>query len=346
MMKIAPADFGSLENKRLCEPDKNARSPVLSFVVPVYGSPESLQPLYERVQSICTTMGLSYELVLVDDCCPYNSWAVVKQIAEIDPAVVGIRFSRNFGQHAAIQAGLMLTKGEWIVVMDCDLQDRPEEVPALIAKAREGFEVVRAQRVARNDPWYRRVASKMFYALLSFLTDTRQSPAVGNFGVYSRRVITEILGWQESSKYFPAIVPWIGFRQAELPVAHAPRFAGQSSYDLSKLVRLALDVIVGFSDKPLRLVMSFGLAMAGFSFCLSLTVLLLYFAGLVTVEGWTSIALSLWFLSGCMLFALGLTGLYIGRILVETKGRPSFIVESTVSQATSIPQCFVKPQRP
>jgi glycosyltransferase involved in cell wall biosynthesis len=343
-MKIAPADF-SLENKPQCEPDKNARSPMLSFVVPVYGSPESLQPLYERVQSVCATMGLSYELVLVDDCCPRNSWATVKQLAEIDPAVIGIHLSRNFGQHAAIQAGLTLAKGEWIVVMDCDLQDRPEEVPALLAKARQGFEVVRAQRVARNDPWYRRVASKMFYALLSFLTDTRQSPAIGNFGIYSRRVITEILSWQESSKYFPAIVPWIGFAQTELSVSHAPRFAGRSSYNLRKLVRLALDVIIGFSDKPLKLLMAVGLAMAGLSFCVSFVVLLFYFAGLVTVEGWTSIALSLWFLSGCMLFALGLTGLYIGRILVETKGRPSFIIESTVSQVTSIQQCIVKPPK-
>jgi len=284
-------------------------------------------------------MALSYELILVDDCCPRNSWSVVKQIAEIDPAVVGIHLSRNFGQHAAIQAGLMLTKGEWIIVMDCDLQDRPEEVPALLAKAGEGFEVVRAKRVERSDPWYRRVASKVFYALLSFLTDTHQSPAIGNFGVYNRRVITQILSWQESSKYFPAIVPWIGFRQAELPVAHAPRFAGRSSYNLRKLIRLALDVIVGFSDKPLKLVMGVGLTMAGFSFCVSFIVLLLYFAGLVTIEGWTSIVLSLWFLSGCMLFALGLTGLYIGRILVETKGRPSFIVESTVSQATLIQHC-------
>ncbi len=345
MTKIALADFTPLEKKQLCEPDKNARSPRLSFVVPVYGSPESLQPLYERVHSICTTMGLSYELILVDDGCPRSSWTVVKQIAETDPAVIGIHLSRNFGQHAAIQAGLMLTKGEWIVVMDCDLQDRPEEVPALLAKAREGFEVVRAKRVARNDPWYRRVASKIFYALLSFLTDTNQSSAVGNFGIYSRRVITEILSWQESSKYFPAIVPWIGFTQAELPVSHAPRFAGRSGYNLRKLVHLALDVIVGFSDKPLKLVMGVGLAMAGLSFCISFMVLLFYFAGLVTVEGWASIALSLWFLSGCMLFALGLTGLYIGRILVETKGRPTFIVEATVSQATSIQQCVAKPPR-
>jgi glycosyltransferase involved in cell wall biosynthesis len=303
----------------------------LSFVVPVYGSPESLQPLYDRVRLVCAEAGLSHELILVDDCCPRNSWAVVKRIAEDDPSVTGVRLSRNFGQHAAIQAGLSLAKGEWIVVMDCDLQDRPEEVPALLAKAQEGFEIVRAKRVERNDPWTRRIASRFFYALLSFLTNTQQSADVANFGVYSSRVIAEILAWQESSKYFPAIVPWIGFAQVEIPVGHDSRFSGHSSYNIKKLFNLAIDLIVGFSDKPLTLVMAGGLAMAVASFCVAFAVVVLHVVGFITVQGWTSIVLSLWFLSGCLLFALGLVGLYVGRILVETKGRPTFIIDSIVS---------------
>ncbi len=320
------SDEGCLDSNR------NSASPDLSFVIPVYGSPESLEPLSSRVRSVCLRMGVSYELILVDDRCPFNSWASIGSITEKDPSVTGVRLSRNFGQHAAIQAGLSLATGAWIIVMDCDLQDRPEEVPALLAKAREGFDIVRARRVERNDPWFRRLLSRLFYSLLSFLTDTQQSPDIANFGVYHSRVIARILAWQESSKYFPAIIPWVGYAQTEISVEHDKRFSGQSSYNIRKLFRLAVDVIVGFSDKPLTLVMTAGLAMAATSFCVAFAVLLLHVVGLITVEGWTSIVLSLWFLSGCLLFALGLVGLYVGRILIETKGRPTFIIDRVVSR--------------
>ena len=177
-------------------------APYLSFVVPVYGSPESLEPLAQRVKDVCAGMGVSYELILVDDRCPKNSWLSIKRLAEDDHAIVGISLSRNFGQHAAIQAGLSRVRGEWVVVMDCDLQDRPEEVPKLWAKALEGFDVVRAKRANRSDPWYRRFFSRVFYTFLSYLTDTHQSPQFSNFGIYNRRVIEVITQWQEEFEIF------------------------------------------------------------------------------------------------------------------------------------------------
>lgn len=309
--------------------------PYLSFVVPVYGSPESLEPLSQRVKNVCAGMGVSYELILVDDRCPKNSWLSIKRLAENDPAIVGVRLSRNFGQHAAIQAGLSRTRGEWIVVMDCDLQDRPEEVPRLYAKALEGFDIVRAKRANRADPWYRRFLSKVFYAFLSYLTDTHQSPQFSNFGIYNRRVIDVITQWQEESKYFPAIVSWIGFSQSVLTVEQDARFEGHSSYTFAKLIGLGMNVIVGFSDKPLKLVMVTGFVIALLSFGMTFLVLILHFLGTLTVQGWASIALSLWFAAGCLLFAVGLTGLYVGRILVEVKGRPSFIIDSVMASADS-----------
>jgi dolichol-phosphate mannosyltransferase len=307
--------------------------PYLSFVVPVYGSPESLEPLCGRIKAVCAGMGMSYELVLVDDRCPKNSWLSIGRIAKDDPAIVGVRLSRNFGQHAAIQAGLSRARGDWIVVMDCDLQDRPEEVARLWAKAREGFDVVRAKRANRSDPWYRRFFSKSFYNLLSYLTDTHQNPEFSNFGIYSRKVIDVVTQWQEESKYFPAIVSWVGFSQATLTVEQDQRFSGPSSYTFAKLVKLGMNVIVGFSDKPLKLVMAAGFTMALLSFSMALFILVSHLMGVLTVEGWASIALSLWFLAGCLLFALGLTGLYIGRILIEVKGRPSFIIDRVLIHA-------------
>jgi polyisoprenyl-phosphate glycosyltransferase len=307
--------------------------PYLSFVVPVYGSPESLEPLSQRIRNVCAGMGVSYELILVDDRCPKNSWLSIKCLAEDDHAIVGVRLSRNFGQHAAIQAGLSRVRGEWIVVMDCDLQDRPEEVPRLWAKALEGYDVVRAKRANRSDPWYRRFFSKAFYTFLSYLTDTHQSPQFSNFGIYNRRVIEVITQWQEESKYFPAIVSWIGFSQSFLAVEQDRRFEGHSSYTFTKLIGLGMNVIVGFSDKPLKLVMVTGFVIALLSFGMTFFVLVSHLMGTLTVQGWASIALSLWFVAGCLLFAVGLTGLYVGRILVEVKGRPTFIIDKVVAHA-------------
>ncbi len=304
--------------------------PVLSFVVPVYGSPESLAPLCLRVKDVCAGMDVSYELILVDDRCPKNSWLTISHLAKDDPSIVGVRLSRNFGQHAAIQAGLSRVRGEWVIVMDCDLQDRPEEVPRLWAKAREGFDVVRAKRISRYDSLYRQFMSTAFYSVLSYLTDTHQNPAFSNFGIYSRKVIEVVTRWQEEAKYFPAIVSWVGFSQSTLPVEQDRRFSGRSSYTFMKLVRLGVNVIVGFSDKPLKLVMIAGFAIALLSFSMSLFILVAHLMGILTVEGWASIALSLWFLAGCLLFSLGLTGLYVGRILIEVKGRPSFIIDQVL----------------
>lgn len=321
------------------QPAANALArPILSFVVPVYGSPESLEPLCRRVKNVCAQMGVPYELILVDDRCPKNSWLTINHLAEDDRAIISVRLSRNFGQHAAIQAGLSQVQGEWIVVMDCDLQDRPEEVPRLWAKAREGFDIVRAKRRNRNDPKYRRVMSATFYRILSYLTDTHQNPEFSNFGIYSRKVIDVITQWQEEAKYFPAILSWVGFSQSTLVVEQDPRFSGPSSYTFAKLVKLGANVIVGFSDKPLKLVMIAGFAMAILSFAMALLILVAHLMGILTVEGWASIALSLWFLAGCLLFSLGLTGLYVGRILVEVKGRPTFIIDHVHTHASDAPR--------
>lgn len=307
---------------------------LLSVVVPVYGSPQSLPHLRDRVAAACRDLGMEHELILVDDRCPRGSWSVVRQLAETDPNVVGVRLSRNFGQHAAIHAGLTRVRGDWVVVMDCDLQDQPEEIPNLLQHAWDGgFDVVRARRVNRNDPWHRKLASLAFYRVLSFLTDTHQSEEIGNFGVYHRRVIDALSEWQEESKYFPAIIEWVGFAQSDMPVAHAARHEGKSGYNLAKLIRLGANVIVGFSDRPLKLMMLTGLSISLLSLGISAALVISRLVGLVSVEGWTSVVLSLWFIAGAIIFGMGLTGLYVGRILIEAKGRPTFVVDKVVVAA-------------
>ena len=219
---------------------------LLSILVPVYGAPECLEPLHQRVRDTCLALDVAYELILVDDRCPQGSWQTIKRVAAADPGVVGIRLSRNFGQHAAIQAGLTHIRGDWVVVMDCDLQDRPEEIPQLLAKAAEGYDVVRAVRGERRDHVVRRFVSRAFYRTLGYLTDTPYLASVANFGAYRRKVIDTITSWPEDTKYFPAIVNWVGYAHAYVAVTHDPRFVGQSSYTFGKLARLAAQVIIGF----------------------------------------------------------------------------------------------------
>jgi dolichol-phosphate mannosyltransferase len=320
------------------------QSPVWSFVIPVYGSPSSLEPLCRRIREVCAQR--SYELILVDDGCPQGSWFEIERLAKDDPAIVGVRLSRNFGQHAAIQAGLSRVRGKWIVVMDCDLQDRPEEIPRLWTKACEGFDIVRAKRASRNDPLYRRIFSAAFYSILSFLTGTHQSSQFSNFGIYRRKVIDTITSWQEETKYFPAIVAWVGFSQTTLEVEQDSRFEGRSSYTLRKLLALGMNVVVGFSDKPMKLVMATGFLIAFLSFGIAFLVLSLHLSGVITIEGWASITLSLWFIGGSLLFSVGLTGLYVGRILVEAKGRPTFIIDrilQTTSDESTRDDALIKP---
>jgi dolichol-phosphate mannosyltransferase len=306
--------------------------PQLSFVIPVYGSPHSLEPLTERINAVCRSLGRSCEIILVDDRCPKGSWTVIKSLVGGNPHVKGLRLSRNFGQHAAIQAGLRAATGEWIVVMDCDLQDQPEEVAGLLKKAvDESFDIVRARRTERNDSFYRRAASKMFYGFLSFLTDTHQSSEIANFGIYHKRVIDEFNRWTEQSKYFPAMIEWMGFNQASITIKHSGRFEGSSSYTITKLVSLATNIIIGFSDKPLKILMISGMAISILTLVSSIALLFLHFSGMFSVEGWASVMLSLWFIGGFVIFGLGLTGLYVGRALIEAKGRPVYIMDTILN---------------
>lgn len=274
-------------------------------------------------------MDVEFELLLIDDRCPLGSWAVIKSLAQQHPHVRGYRLTRNFGQHAAIRAGLMHATGDWFIILDCDLQDRPEEAAALFAKAQEGYKIVRARRINRQDSLYRRTVSKAFYGVLGYLTDTRQNSEIGNFGIYHHSVRDAMTSWTERDLFFPSIVDWIGFTSTAIDVQHDERHSGKSSYNIASLLRLAQRTILSFSDKPLRLLVQFGLAVAGLSFLIGCAVLMLALQGQFKVSGWASLMVSLWFIGGVLTTSVGVAGLYVGRILIEVKGRPVFLVEET-----------------
>lgn len=303
----------------------------LTIVSPVYRGEKMVSELVRRIVENIETITTNYEIILVNDASPDNSWAEIEKECAKNTKVKGINLSRNFGQHYAITAGLNYAKGEWVVVMDCDLQDRPEEIPNLYKKAQEGYEVVLAQRLERDDSWLKRMSSKSFYTFFSYLTETKQDSSVANFGIYKKCVVDAIMSMGDKMRYFPAQVQWIGFKRAYLPIQHDARAEGKSSYNFKRLFKLALDTIIAFSDKPMRLIVKFGFVITMISLLVGVIYLLQYLRGEIVVMGYASLIISLCAFSGVIISILGIIGLYIGKMFETVKNRPVFIVSNTLN---------------
>jgi len=305
-------------------------SMLISVVIPLYRCASSIPDLVSRLHTSLSQIDSNYEILLVNDASPENDWVEVqKQVAKSDK-VKGINLSRNFGQHYAIAAGLDYSQGRWVVVMDGDLQDAPEEIINLYETASDNYDVVFARRAERQDSYIKKNSSKYFYKLLGYLTDTIQDETIANFGIYSRGVVDAICSMNDYSRYFPTMVKWVGFKTTALDVKHDTRHIGKSSYDLRRLTNLALDVMIVFSDKPLRLTVKLGLVMALTSFLVALYNVIRYMLGEVEVTGWTTLVISIWFLSGLIVFILGILGLYLGKVFDQVKGRPKYIVMDVI----------------
>ncbi|MGY4517257.1 glycosyltransferase family 2 protein [Lysobacter sp. HA18] len=302
---------------------------LLSVVSPVYGCDTCLEELVTRVRDAVARTGMQLELLLVNDGSPDHSWARIQELAALYPEVRGLRLSRNFGQHYAIAAGIEHARGEWVAVMDCDLQDLPEELPELVSVARGGHDIVFARRLERQDGVLKRLGSFAFYRLLTYLTDVGQDHTTANFGVFSRRVINTVNAMPERDRCFPLMVKWTGFDPIGVPVRHAERAAGGSSYGLRKLIRLGLNIVLSYSDKPLRLVVKMGIVVSALSMAITASSIYRYAAGDVQVAGFTSIIASIWLLGGLIILCVGVTGLYLGRLFNDMKGRPYYIVQDT-----------------
>ncbi|KGN82849.1 b-glycosyltransferase [Porphyromonadaceae bacterium COT-184 OH4590] len=303
----------------------------ISVVSPVYKAENIVAELVKQVREAISSITEDFEIILVNDASPDASWDKIVAECVTDSRVKGINLSRNFGQHYAITAGLHYSKGEWVVVMDCDLQDRPDEILKLYQKAQEGWDSVFAQRKERNDSIIKKLFSKAFYKIFSYLTETEQDASVANYGIYHRKVIDAILKMQDQIRFFPTMVQWVGFRKYYLPVKHSERYEGKSSYNFKGLFRLALNTIIAFSDKPLRLTVKLGFFITLISFIVMFAYLTMYFTGSIKVMGFTTLIISFWLLSGIIIFILGFTGLYIGKVFEKVKERPIFIVKEGIN---------------
>lgn len=303
----------------------------ISVVSPVYRGEKMVSELVRRNVEALSGMGVDYEIILVNDASPDESWKAIEAECKKNPKVKGLNLSRNFGQHYAITAGLSYAQGDWVVVMDCDLQDRPEEIPNLYAKAQEGYDSVLAQRVQRSHGWFKKLGSKCFYKLFSYLTETKQDASVANFGIYNRKVIDAVLSMGDAMRYFPTQIQWVGFQRAYLPIQHDERAEGKSTYNMSRLFKLAFDTIISFSDKPMRLMVKMGLLVTLISFIVGIVFLVRYCMGQIEVLGFTSLIISLWLLGGIIISLIGVVGIYLGKLFEKAKDRPTFIVDEKIN---------------
>ena len=306
-------------------------TPHISIISPIYGSLNVLPELVQRIETSVATLTENYEIILVDDCGPGNAWALIQEESNKNPKVKGLKLSRNFGQHYAISAGLDQSKGEWVVVVDCDLQDLPESIPDLYQKAQEGFDLVLAARVDKQHSFFKKLFSWLFYGVLSWLTGVPYDHQIGNFGIYHRKVINAICELKEHIRFFPSMVRWVGFNSTTLPIKHGERVDGKSSYSLNKLLNIALEIILAYSDKPLRMAVKLGLSISFVTLALIVITIVRYLLGQIIVPGYFSIILSVWLLGGIIIFILGVVGLYVGKTFEGVKNRPIYIIDEKVN---------------
>lgn len=304
--------------------------PHLSAVIPLYNEERCLIELYTRLSKVLASLHPDYEIIFVDDGSRDRTWAIVEELAAKDKRVRGIQFSRNFGQHHGITAGLDVCDGDWVVIMDGDLQHRPEEIPKLYARALEGYDVVHARRVKRKHRLSERLASWFFSKLFNYFTGMHRDEQVGAFRMLSRRVVENFRTMREQMRYVAGMLDWMGFPSTTVDVQHDARAAGGSGYSFRKRWRLAEDAIIAYSDKPLHLTVRLGFTIAVFALAYGLYIVIRALLHRVSVAGWASLIVSLFFLSGLIIATLGIVGIYLGRTFAETKRRPLYIVKERV----------------
>jgi glycosyltransferase involved in cell wall biosynthesis len=306
----------------------------ISVVVPVYDCDECLRALHERLTQALVTLVQTWEIVFVDDRSRDRSWSTVLELAARDDHVKAVRLSRNFGQHAAITAGVAESSGRWTVVMDCDLQDPPEAIADLYAAALEGHEIVFARRRVRRQPPVRRFANRAYFMLRRALTGVALETEHSNLSMMSAKARQAFLSVPDAHRNFLLILYWLGFDRTSIEFDQAERFAGRGSYTARALLRVAADGLLFQTTTLLRWIVYVGFAMAAASAVLAGFIVYQYLTR-VTYPGWTSLAVLLLLIGGFIIIAVGLTGLYLGKVFEQVKGRPLFVVDERVARGSA-----------
>lgn len=311
-------------------------TPMLGVVIPVYNEREVVGLLRDRLEGVLSKIAMSYEVVLVDDGSTDGTTEVLRGLPGRDPRWKALILSRNYGHQLALSAGLEFTRGDAVVVLDADLQDPPELIPEMLAKWREGFQVVYGQRTSRiGESWAKRLTADLFYRLMGHLSGTDIPRNTGDFRLMDRKVVDALKRMPEHSRFLRGLVAWTGFRQCPILFERPARAAGATKYPWRKMFLFALDAIFAFSVVPLRIATFCGLVIMGLAALETLRILYLRLVLNAVIPGFAPIFISILLLGGMNLTVLGIIGEYIGRIYIETKGRPLFLVQEFVSRGES-----------
>ncbi|MBP2002506.1 dolichol-phosphate mannosyltransferase [Paenibacillus shirakamiensis] len=307
-----------------------------SIIIPMYNEEAVIQETYRRIKKVMSTTGDTYELIFVNDGSKDQSAEMIKDYSCWDETVRLIDFSRNFGHQIAVTAGMDYASGEAVVIIDADLQDPPELILQMIAKWKEGYEVVYAKRIKRSgETFFKKTSASLFYRVLRATTEIDIPVDTGDFRLMDRKVVEEMKRLPEKNRFVRGLVSWVGFRQTPVEYERDERLAGETKYPLKKMIKLSLDGIMSFSYKPLKLAGYLGMALSAFGFVYLLYVLYLAIFTHATSKGWPSLVGITLIFDGAVLIMLGVLGEYIGRIYDETKGRPLYIVRETQGLADS-----------
>ncbi len=306
-------------------------NPVYSIIVPVYNEEEVIRESYSRLTSIISSLNKEYEIIFINDGSKDKSAEIIFDLYKNDKHIVLLNFSRNFGHQNAITAGMDYARGEAIVIIDADLQDPPEVILKMIELWEQGFEVIYGRREKREgETFFKLLTAKVFYRILSSLTDIEIPVDTGDFRLIDRKVCDAMKKLPEKNRYVRGLVSWVGFKQTDVKYIREERFAGETKYPLKKMLKLAIDGITSFSYKPLRLATMLGFFFSAFSFFYLIYVLYLRLFTDKAISGWASTVVIILFSQGIVLIILGLIGEYIGRIYEEVKDRPNYIVKEVI----------------
>jgi glycosyltransferase involved in cell wall biosynthesis len=307
----------------------------LSVVVPLYNESSLIGELVSRVKNSLESVTEDFEIILVDDGSLDKTWELIEIEAEKEKRLKGIKFSRNFGHHYAITAGLHNSSGEWVIVMDGDLQDRPEVIPDLYNKAVSGFDIVFVSRQKRPEKIYYLVIQKFFYWGLKRLSGIDFDSSQANFSIINKKVVEAYKRFPENARFYGSTIKWLGFSSGNIFADHGTRHSGKPSYTLKKRINLASDIIFSFSDRPLKFSVYFGILI---SFQAILGAVWILFQSLrwgYEVSGWPSLIISIVFFSGIIISILGIIGIYVGRVYREVKNRPLYVLDRTINFTSS-----------
>ena len=304
----------------------------ISVVMPVYRCEGSLQELHRRLTETLRRLGVTYELVFIDDRSPGEDWAILQRLAMIDPHVHAFRLSRNFGQQAAITAGLAQAVGKWVVVMDADLEDPPEEIPRLYELAQTGYEIVYGKRRVRQHSPLRRLCSNLYFKLLGMLTQCYIDSDYGTFTLLSRKVVNAFLTVGDVDRHYLLILHWLGYSSAVLEYDRHGRLHGRSAYSMISLVTHAFSGLFFQTTLLLRWIVYLGFMISGCGVALAAAYTYRYYAYNVFPLGWTTLVVLQLLLAGFIIMSTGVSALYIGKVFQQVKARPLFVIAETAHE--------------